>query len=234
MELIKETKRLEKYLVECGIGSRREIKKYVHDGKIKVNGEITLDERIHIDEKFHRVTFNNIKLEKKILRYYMLNKVSGYITAMKDINGKKTVKDLLPSCLDTSGLSPIGRLDKDTEGLLIFTNDGDLSKRIASPDNNCSKVYYVELDREITDENIINLQNNIKIDDYICKAAKVEKITSKSINLTITEGKYHQVKKMIKAMDNKVNYLKRIKVSKLELGDLKFGEIKEIKIEDII
>ncbi|MFA6708453.1 MAG: pseudouridine synthase [Fusobacterium sp.] len=234
MELIKETKRLEKYLVECGIGSRREIKKYVHDGKIKVNGEITLDERIHIDEKFHRVTFNNIKLEKKILRYYMLNKVSGYITAMKDINGKKTVKDLLPSCLDTSGLSPIGRLDKDTEGLLIFTNDGDLSKRIASPDNNCSKVYYVELDREITDENIINLQNNIKIDNYICKAAKVEKITSKSINLTITEGKYHQVKKMIKAMDNKVNYLKRIKVSKLELGDLKFGEIKEIKIEDII
>lgn len=234
MELIKETKRLEKYLVECGIGSRREIKKYVHDGKIKVNGEITLDERIHIDEKFHRVTFNNIKLEKKILRYYMLNKVSGYITAMKDINGKKTVKDLLPSCLDTSGLSPIGRLDKDTEGLLIFTNDGDLSKRIASPDNNCSKVYYVELDREITDENIINLQNNIKIDNYICKAAKVEKITSKSINLTITEGKYHQVKKMIKAMDNKVNYLKRIKVNKLELGDLKFGEIKEIKIEDII
>jgi len=234
LELIKETKRLEKYLVECGIGSRREIKKYVHDGKIKVNGEITLDERIHIDEKFHRVTFNNIKLEKKILRYYMLNKVSGYITAMKDINGKKTVKDLLPSCLDTSGLSPIGRLDKDTEGLLIFTNDGDLSKRIASPDNNCSKVYYVELDREITDENIINLQNNIKIDNYICKAAKVEKITSKSINLTITEGKYHQVKKMIKAMDNKVNYLKRIKVSKLELGDLKFGEIKEIKIEDII
>ena len=125
-------------------------------------------------------------------------------------------------------------MDKDTEGLLILTNDGDLSKRIASPDNNCSKVYYVELDREITDENIINLQNNIKIDNYICKAAKVEKITSKSINLTITEGKYHQVKKMIKAMDNKVNYLKRIKVSKLELGDLKFGEIKEIKIEDII
>lgn len=234
MELIKETKRLEKYLVECGIGSRREIKKYVHDGKIKVNGEITLDERIHIDEKLHKVTFNDRKLEKKILKYYMLNKVSGYITAMKDINGKKTVKDLLPSCLDTRGLSPIGRLDKDTEGLLIFTNDGDLSKRIASPDNNCSKVYYVELDREITDENIINLQNNIKIDDYICKAAKVEKITSKSINLTITEGKYHQVKKMIKAMDNKVNYLKRIKVSKLELGDLKFGEIKEIKIEDII
>jgi len=234
LELIKETKRLEKYLVECGIGSRREIKKYVHEGKIKVNGEIALDERIHIDEKFHKVTFNNRKLEKKILRYYMLNKVSGYITAMKDTNGKKTVKDLLPSFLDTRGLSPIGRLDKDTEGLLIFTNDGDLSKKIASPDNNCSKVYYVELDREITDENIISLQNNIRIDDYICKAAKVEKITSKSINLTITEGKYHQVKKMIKAMDNKVNYLKRIKVSKLELGDLKFGEIKEIKIEDII
>lgn len=234
MELIKDTKRLEKYLVECGIGSRKEIKKYVHEGRIKVNGEITIDERIHIDENFHRVTFNDSILEKKRLRYYMLNKVSGYITAMKDPNGKKTVKDLLPSGLDTRGLFPIGRLDKDTEGLLIFTNDGDLSKIIASPDNNCNKVYYVELDRDINDEDIKKLQNNIKIDDYICKASKVEKITLKSINLTITEGKYHQVKKMIKAVDNKVNYLKRIKVSKLELGNLELGEIKEIKQEDII
>lgn len=234
MKEIKDTKRLEKYLVECGIGTRREIKDYVHNGKIKVNNELILDERIHIKEEIDIVTFNDEKLNKKKLKYYMLNKVSGYITAMKDSNGKKTVKDLLPKNLDTKGLFPIGRLDKDTEGLLIFTNDGDLTRLVLSPESDCKKIYYVELDREIRQEDIKKLENNIRIDDHICKSAKVEKITSKSINLTITEGRFHQVKKMIKAIDNKVNYLKRIKMSKLTLENLKLGEIKEINREDII
>ncbi|MFK4785398.1 pseudouridine synthase [Fusobacterium sp. MFO224] len=230
----KDTKRLEKYLVECGIGTRREIKKYVHEGKIKLNYKIILDESIHIREEIDIITFNDIKLTKKKLKYYMLNKISGYITAMKDEDGKKTVKDLLPSSLDTKGIFPVGRLDKDTEGLLIFTNDGDLSKLILSPENDCEKIYYVELDREIKESDIERLENNIKIDNHVCKSAKVHKISSKSINLTITEGKFHQVKKMIKAIDNKVNYLKRIKINNLALGDLKLGEIREIKRQDIL
>lgn len=228
------TKRLEKYLVECGVGSRREIKMYIREGRVKVNKDLILDERIHIKEEFDLVTFDNKKLEKKILKYYMFNKIAGYITAMKDDYGNKIVKDLFPKNLNSKGIFPIGRLDKDTEGLLILTNDGDLSNFIASPENNCEKTYYIDLDREISDIDIFKLENNIVIDNYTCKKSKVKKLTKKSIELTITEGKFHQVKKMIKKINNKVIYLKRIRFCKLELKNLSPGKIKEIKKEDII
>lgn len=142
--------------------------------------------------------------------------------------------DLIPESINKQGLAPIGRLDKDTEGVLILTNDGNLNYLMTYPDKVIDKEYYVELDRDISFEDVKILECGVTIDDYLCKPAKVEILTNKSINLTITEGKYHQVKKMMKSIKNKVVYLKRVRMGKLTLQDLKIGEIKEITLDQII
>ncbi|MBC2856049.1 MAG: pseudouridine synthase [Cetobacterium sp.] len=226
--------RLEKYLVECGVGSRKVIKKEILDGKVKVNGEIILDERIDVYPETDIITFEDKELKYKEMKYYVLYKIAGYITAMKD-ERKKTVVDLLPEWMDTRSIFPIGRLDRDTEGVLLFTNDGALNYSMTHPDEKFEKVYYVELNREISEESIKRLEDGIIIDDrYQCLPAKVEYLNPKAIHLTITEGKYHQVKKMLKAVGNRVDYLKRVKFGNIELGDMEPGEIRELKLEEII
>ena len=161
-------------------------------------------------------------------------KVSGYITAMEDEN-KKTVAELLPDYVDKNSVFPVGRLDRDTEGLLLFTSDGDLSHAMAHPDNDMKKTYYVELDKEISQDDILALEQGVTLDtNYNALPGEVEFLDSKSIHLTITEGKYHQVKKMLKAVKNKVTYLKRVKFGNLTLENMSPGEVKEIKREDII
>ncbi len=180
------------------------------------------------------ITFDGVIPKKKQLKYYVMYKIAGYITAMEDKN-KKTVAELLPESIDKNSVFPVGRLDRDTEGLLLFTSDGDLSHTMAHPNRNMEKTYYVELDREISSEDIEALENGITLDtDYTALPSKVEYLSPKSIHLTITEGKYHQVKKMLKAVKNKVIYLKRIKFGNLTLEGMIPGEVKEVQREDII
>jgi 16S rRNA pseudouridine516 synthase len=225
--------RLEKYLVECGVASRRKIKKAVAEGRVTVNGLTELNDATEVEWGIDTVTFDGFIPEKKELKYYIMYKVSGYITAMADEN-KKTVAELLPDYINKNSVSPVGRLDKDTEGLLLFTSDGDLSHAMAHPDKNMEKTYYVELDRDISKEDIFSLESGVKLDtNYISLPSKVEYISSKSIYLTITEGKYHQVKKMLKAVKNKVTYLKRVTFGNLTLEGMLPGEVKEIYREDI-
>jgi len=225
--------RLEKFLVNCGVGSRKDIKKIVGEGRVKINGLVTFNYGIWIEEDSDNITLDNRQLEFKILRYYILYKTKGYITAVKD-ERHPTIMELLPSWLDTKDLFPVGRLDKDTEGLLLFTNDGDTNHKMTHPDKKISKKYYVELEKPISEGDIKDLESGIDIGKHICLPAKVHYIEQNKIYLTIQEGKYHQVKKMAWAIKNKVSYLKRVEFGNLTLEDMKPGELKEIFLDDII
>ncbi len=142
--------------------------------------------------------------------------------------------DLLPEWVIKKDLVPVGRLDKDTEGLLLFTNDGKLNHRLLSPKSHIDKAYYVELEKDISDDDIVKLEQGVDIGNYITQPAKVEKISNNKIYLTIKEGKFHQVKKMLEAINNRVCYLKRVSFGKLKLNDLALGEVKEVNLKDII
>lgn len=228
--------RIEKYLVQCGVGSRREIKKFICEGKIKVNGTPVFDESFSINEENDIVTFDGKKIKKKILKYYILYKKAGYVTSASD-KKNPVVNDLLPEWIEKQALFPVGRLDKDTEGLLLFTNDGELNYKMTHPEKKFSKKYYAELKKEISDEDIKKIELGIDIGEQescICLPAKIERAGEKSVYITIFEGKYHQVKRMMKAVGNKVIYLKRTEFGNLTLEGMNLGDVKEIKREDII
>ena len=225
--------RLDRFLVECGIGSRKEVKKLISENLIKVNGSYNISAKDNINEYSDIVEFNGERLEYKEFRYYIMNKKAGYITATEDTR-EVTVMDLLPEWVIKKDLAPVGRLDKDTEGLLLFTNDGKLNHRLLSPKNHVDKTYYVEIENNISQEDILKLEEGVDIGNYITLPAKIEKISDTKIYLTIKEGKFHQVKRMLEAVDNKVYYLQRISFAKLKLNGLALGEVKEIDLEDII
>lgn len=225
--------RLDKFLVECGVGSRSEVKKYITSGKIKLNGVVCKDNNKNIKEKEDCIEYLDRKLEYKEFRYYILYKVDGYITATED-KKEKTVMELLPEWVNKKDLFPVGRLDKDTEGLLLFTNDGKLAHELTSPKKHVDKIYRVILEKDISQEDIENLEKGVDIGGYITQPAKVEVVNSKEILLTISEGKFHQVKKMLIAVNNKVEYLKRESFGKLILGDMQPREVREIEKIDII
>ena len=225
--------RLDKFLTECGLGSRKEVKALLTAGKIMVNGAVIKNPQSNIKENSDEIIFDGKKLEYSQFRYYILNKKGGYITAVEDPR-EKTVMELLPDWVIKKELAPVGRLDKDTEGLLLLTNDGQLNHKLLSPKSHVEKTYYAELEKDIEEESLEKLREGVDIGGYITMPAKGEKIDSAKILLTIKEGKFHQVKKMLEAVDNKVIYLKRISFGKLQLNDMELGEVREVKLEDII
>lgn len=225
--------RLDKFLTECGLGSRREVKKLLDNGKIQVNGVIVKNPQTNIKENSDIIEYAGNKLEYKEFRYYIMNKKAGYITATEDPK-EKTVMELLPEWVIKKDLAPVGRLDKDTEGLLLFTNDGKLAHSLLSPKKHVDKIYYAKLEKEIGEEEIKKLENGVDIGGYITQPAKAKIVGEKEIELIIREGKFHQVKKMLEAVNNKVIYLKRLTFGKLELRNMELGEVIEIELEDII
>ena len=225
--------RLDKYLVECGIGSRKEVKKIIDNKLVSVNDKIISSSKENVDEEKDIVKYKNEIIKYKKFRYYILNKKSGYITAVDDPRDK-TVMDLLPEWVIKKDLAPVGRLDKDTEGLLLLTNDGQLNHRLLSPKSHVDKTYYAELEKNISEDDLEKLRNGVDIGGYMTMPALAEKIEDKKIHLTIKEGKFHQVKKMLEAVENKVVYLKRISFGNLKLNDMELGEVREVNLEDII
>ena len=225
--------RLDKYLCDLNIGSRSEIKEYIRKKLITVNGAIASDPGMRISED-SAVTYRGEPLIYKKFRYYMLNKPKGVVSATQD-NIDTTVIDLLKD-INTRDMFPVGRLDKDTEGLLIITNDGEMSHRLLSPKNHVEKCYLVHLKHNITSDDIKTLCMGVDIgDDTITLPAKVEAIATDRIYLTITEGRYHQVKRMLEAVDNKVVFLKRVSFGPLELDpSLSPGEYRELDESEII
>ncbi|HEY8365067.1 MAG TPA: pseudouridine synthase [Haloplasmataceae bacterium] len=230
--------RLDKFLANLKYGSRSEIKKILKSNLVKVNDEIVRDGSIHIDELNDIIFINGIRVNYQKYHYLMMNKPEGYISATFD-NYHKTVIDLLDEKVRLLNVYPCGRLDIDTEGLLILSNDGNFAHKITHPKKEIYKKYYVEVDKSIYEDDIIAFQNGLNILDgnnkpYQTKKAKLEKITNTCCYVYISEGKFHQIKRMFMKLDKKVLYLKRVQIGKLKLDDsLKLGQYKELNENDI-
>lgn len=225
--------RLDKFLTECGVGTRSQVKDIIKKGEITVNGVVAKTPKEHVEEEKDEIIYQGEILSFKSSRYYALYKLAGYVTALED-RRDKTVMDLLPEWVNTKKLFPVGRLDKDTEGLLIFTNDGKASHEMLSPKRHVDKTYYVKLLEEIQEDKVNLLEKGVDIGGYVTKPSKVQIINNTEILLTISEGRFHQVKKMMVAVDNKVEYLKRVQFGRLHLEDMEPGEVREVDLADII
>lgn len=225
--------RLDKFLTETGVGTRSQVKSYIKKGQVTVNGNLAKDGSVHIDENKDTVCFQNKPLSYVKERYYMLHKPMGVVCATKD-NINKTVLELFDKELQ-KGLIIVGRLDKDTEGLLFLTTDGEFSHKLMSPKKHVEKTYYFEADGVLMEDDIKKLENGVEIgdDEPVTLPAKVShvQLMDKKVSgrLTITEGRYHQVKRMLQAVGCKVTYLKRFSIGKILLDDsLLPGEYREL------
>lgn len=228
--------RLDKFLTDMGCGTRSIIKNLVRKGKVSVNGEIIKKPEIKINEDEDVVLLDGEEIRYNRYEYFMLNKPDGYVSATTDRN-EKTVLDLLKAEDRRKDLFPVGRLDKDTEGLLVISNDGEMAHKILSPKNHIAKTYYVKVNGRIENEHIEIFEKGIDIGEKnITKPGILKIIKSGDISeaeLTIYEGKFHQVKRMFEAVGMKVVYLKRIKMGTLGLDEtLKPGEYRRLTLEE--
>lgn len=212
--------RLDKFLCDRQEGSRSQVKELIRKGRVCVNGLVEKKPESKIDENA-QVTVDGRLIGGESLVYYMLNKPAGVVSATRD-NFDKTVLDLLQDA-PGKNLSPVGRLDKDTEGLLLITNDGELAHRLLSPKKHVEKTYYVKTKRPVNKESLEKLKAGVDIgEEKLTLPAKAEYVPEEgesAIYLTITEGKFHQVKRMLHAVDNEVIYLKRISMGELKLDE---------------
>ncbi len=223
--------RINKYIAHSGICSRRKAEELIAQKKVMINGEVVESLSTVVDAK-DIVVVDGKKIEpEKNKIYLMLNKPSGYISAVSDDKGRKTVLDIIKPHYDER-IYPVGRLDFDTEGLLILTNDGEFANKLIHPSSNISKTYYVELDQPLTMKSIFNLESGVVIDGYKTKKCRIKKIgkgtsTTKCL-ITIEEGKNRQVRKMFETQRLRVKYLKRLQIGELYLGDLEKGKFRPL------
>ena len=224
--------RLNKYIASSGICSRRMADKMIDDKKVEVNGELVVEKGkiINLDKDIVKINGKDIKIKEK-KEYILLNKPVGYITTSKEQFGRPCVLDIIKD--NTTRVYPVGRLDMDTSGLLILTNDGDITNKITHPRNHIYKTYEVVTKNELSNENIDKLEKGVDIGGYITQPAKVSKIGKNKFNVTISEGKNRQIRKMFESIDNKVIKLKRISIGKLKLDNLKIGEYKYISLDEL-
>lgn len=224
--------RLDKFLCEAGAGSRSEVKLLIKKGRVTINGTVAKAPETKVDEKNDQVALDAQPLSYEKFVYYMLHKPAGVVTATRD-NHEKTVMELLK---DAPGkdLFPAGRLDKDTEGLLLITNDGALSHRLLSPAKHVDKTYLVRTKAPVTDEMRRRLEEGVDIgDEKPTLPAKTELTEDGGLLLTVTEGRFHQVKRMLSAVGNEVVYLKRLSMGPLVLdGALSKGEYRALTPEE--
>ncbi|KRQ87541.1 Ribosomal large subunit pseudouridine synthase B [Caloramator mitchellensis] len=230
--------RIDKVLANLGYGTRKEIKKMCRNGEVEVNGEIVKDSSEHIDPFNDAITVNGERVEYKEFIYLMLNKPQGVITATYD-EVERTVIDLIDDEYLVFSPSPVGRLDKDTEGLLLITNDGELNHLLLSPKRHVPKKYYAKVEGRVTLEDVERFKEGVVLDDgYKTMPSELEILASgeiSEIELIIYEGKYHQVKRMFEAVGKRVIYLKRIEFGPLKLDEnLEAGEYRELSEEELL
>ncbi|RIN15631.1 rRNA pseudouridine synthase [Mammaliicoccus vitulinus] len=226
--------RLDKFLANSGIGTRKEVKKFLKKNLVKVNDVIAKKPEMHINPEEDQITFDDIPIEYEPVVYLMMNKPAGYVSATED-DEHETVIDIVPEYMHLD-LFPVGRLDKDTEGLLLLTNDGKFSHQLMSPKHRVPKRYYAEVDGHINEDAIKKFEKGIDLGDFTSSPSELEIIesgeSSKAI-VTIYEGKFHQVKRMFHSIDCEVTYLKRLKIASLELDEqLELGEYRHLMEED--
>lgn len=231
--------RLDKYLADMGVGTRQEVKKYMKQGRVTISGEIVKKPETKVDIDQSIVCFDGREVAYAEYEYYMLNKPAGVISATED-NHCETVIDLIES-KKRKDLFPVGRLDKDTEGLLLITNDGALAHRLLSPKKHVDKCYFARIEGEVSKEDVVAFSKGVNIgtaeeEEWTMPGKLViEKSDEISeIRLTIQEGKFHQVKRMFQAVGKEVIYLKRERMGTLVLDKiLKPGEYRELTDEEL-
>lgn len=237
--------RLDKYLADSGLGTRSEVKKYLKNKWVTVNGETVQRPELKIDPAEDQVSFRGMPVTYEEFSYYVLHKPAGYVTACTDLRDH-TVMELLPGSA-AKGLAPVGRLDKDTEGLLFITNDGALNHHLTSPSHHVEKTYYVILDRKPLPDAVRRFAEGVDIgDEKPTMPAMLKPLPSDvpmdtafsgngaaHAKLTISEGRYHQVKRMFAAIGCEVLYLKRLSLGELSLGDLPRGSYRKLSEEEL-
>lgn len=229
--------RIDKMLANLGYGSRKEVKQLLKSGAVKIDDAIVKDAKQQIDPNKQTVTLNGEIIEYKEFIYLMMNKPPGVLSATEDPNDK-TVIDLLEIEDQVYEPFPVGRLDKDTEGFLLITNDGQLAHRLLSPKKHVPKTYFAVIDGEVTEKDIEAFSKGVTLDDgYETKPGELKIVKSgirSDIELTITEGKFHQVKRMFEAVGKRVVYLQRISMGPLKLDEkLELGEYREMTDEEV-
>lgn len=226
--------RLQKYMARCGVASRRKCEEYILDGKVKVNGNTITELGTKVTEN-DEVLFEDAKIvpeEKKV--YYLLNKPEGYITSVKDEKDRKTIMDLV-KCDER--IYPIGRLDYDSSGLIILTNDGDIYNKIIHPRVKINKTYIAVCNGVFSKDELVKFKSGIDIGGYVTSDAEIKVVSFKnnrcSVEISIHEGKNRQIRRMCEALDHEVISLKRVAIGKIKLGSLEKGEYRELTKEEI-
>lgn len=232
-----QLERIDKIISSQGLYSRKDVKTIIRKGRVTVNGKCVKNSDIKVNVETDIITVSGEKLIYKKYIYVMMNKPGGVISASRDKNAK-TVLDLLPENLFREGLFPAGRLDKDTEGFVLITNDGDLAHRILSPRNHVPKTYIAVIDKPVDDSIIEAFRNGVVLsEETVCKSAELRVLESgeyHKVEVIISEGMYHQIKRMFLHFGIKVMYLKRTRIGYLDLDpDLGAGESREIVDKEI-
>ena len=234
-----EEERLQKYLANQGIASRRKVEEYILQGKVKVNGKVVQELGTKVNPEKDIVEFEGKEVKKEIKKVYvLLNKPIDYVTTVKDQFSRNTVVDLVKNAGDN--LLPVGRLDMYTSGALILTNDGDFIYHVTHPKHEVEKTYTVTLRGKVTNEEVDSLRNGVTIDaEYLTKPAKVkilkidEEKNISRLEITIHEGKNRQVRKMCEAVGKKVVALHRSKIGNIDVKDLKIGQWRYLKQKEV-
>ena len=229
--------RLNKFLASCGVASRRGADKLIEEGKVKVNGKVVTELGVSVNPANDNVTVDGIKVKPVAdYSYIMLYKPKGCITTVSDDKGRKTVFDYLTD-VNIPHLVPVGRLDYDTEGLLILTNDGDLPYSLTHPSHEVEKTYLVKVEGEMPEHKLAQLRKGVIVDGEKTNRSRVKLIEYKDgisrLRVTITEGRNRQIRKMFEAVEREVVFLKRIAVGELRLGGLARGAYRYLTDEEI-
>ncbi|HQO38926.1 MAG TPA: pseudouridine synthase [Spirochaetota bacterium] len=230
--------RLNKFLASCGLGSRRKVETLITEGRIKVDGRVVKDLATSVDPELNEIIFDGKRLTAVSTSYYlMLNKPKGYITTMSDEKGRATVMSLLPEKFIRAGVVPVGRLDKDTEGLLLFTNDGNLSHLLTSPDFKVKKEYLVELDKPAVEDDLKRIEKGFFVHQIKTRTRPATvSVADKSrmfVKVLISEGKKRQIRYSFKNLGYNVLKLKRTGYGPLSLGRLNKGDHRLLKTSEV-
>ena len=225
--------RLDKFLCDSGAGTRSQVKQILKSGRVTVDGKPEKDNSRKIDPRTQQVCLDGVPLGGKRRIVLMLNKPAGYVTATED-KQERTVMELIPAQYRTQDVKPVGRLDKATEGLLLFTNDGDLLHRLISPKKEVPKIYYARHEGTATEADVQAFADGLTLrDGTVCLSAKLEPIGPGESLVTVCEGKYHQVRRMMASRNMTVEYLERREEAGLSLGGLPRGEVRELSMDEV-
>jgi pseudouridine synthase len=224
-------KTLERVLSKAGAGSRSEARRWIGAGRVKVNGSVVQTPDAWIDLEHDRVELDGAPLQREERIYLLMNKPRGVLTTYRDPEGRRTVFHLLPD--RDRYLFPVGRLDLDTSGLLIMTNDAELAERLMNPDYHVPKTYCVTASKALDDEQLDRLRNGIELRDGATRPAIVERTGDATFDITITEGRNRQVRRMVESLDAKVDALERIAIGSITIGDLESGATRPLTRDEI-